>query len=238
MSQPRAIQPASMTSMSWTPDGLAFDGELPRYGARSRAPYAQQAAQLGQGLGRIVNADREVGEVLGGGHHHGSGLAAAPVAAGRFAAFQGREQPLGQRRGGIGVEAGQGGRGDLVVGEHVAGDADEGLADAAGPLDAVLAAPGRVTAMAIDAVKLADLTALIAGQGRGDGELGAEPPLQRVEHRRRKIAIGQRLGAHRADPRPHKRHERPGREGLGGHRRAKRAGIRVVGDDGPGHVAS
>lgn len=30
ISQPRAFQPASMTSMSWTPAGLAFDGELPR----------------------------------------------------------------------------------------------------------------------------------------------------------------------------------------------------------------
>ena len=127
-------------------------------------------------------------------------------------------------------------RGDgRLAGQHVAGDADAGRGDAAAPFDAVLPGPGGGAAVPIHRVHLAEAAAGVARQRALDRRVGRQAAGHRVQDGGAEIAVGERLGGHRADARADERTGRADREGLGGDRDGEGAGGGVVGDDGPGH---
>jgi hypothetical protein len=92
-----------------------------------------------------------------------------------------------------------------------------------------------VATVTVDGVELTDLATLVAGDGRVDCKLRRQSPGQSVQHHRRQITIGQRLGADGADAGAHEGDEGARREGLGGDGSAEGTGRGIVGDDRPGH---
>ncbi len=218
------------------PAGLARDGWAARPGARSTRQMPSSRRSSAQRRGAVVHPQVEVRKILGRGQHHGRGLPAAPIAAGRLARLHRHHQPLGHIQRRVGLPGGQR-RGDRrFARQHVAGDADPGRRNAAAPFDAVLSGPGRGAAMAIDRMYLPEAAPGIAGQRALDRGVRRQATRQRVQDGGPQIAVGERLGGYRADARADERAGRAHGERLGGDRDGERAGGRIVGDDGPGHA--
>ena len=96
-------------------------------------------------------------------------------------AFERGHHALGEGRCPVGLEAGEGGGDDRLVGEHVAGDADAGRRRRLPHHSTQMApGPGGGAALAVDGVKLADVTALVAGQGADSMARAGESPRARA----------------------------------------------------------
>src|SRR5687767_1309379 len=141
-----------------------------------------QALQLGQRRGVVIDAQIELGVVLGRAEQERRRLLAALVAAGGLAGLQRGEQPLRERQvGGLLVDARRFAH-YLRPGEHVAGHRVATPGDGAAPVDALLAgvladAPARVHHM-----HLALLAAVVGGD-QAPHHLGGRQALDRKSTR-------------------------------------------------------
>ena len=120
-----------------------------------------EAAQLGDRLGVVVDAQVEERIVLGRVDEERRRLLAALVAARGLARVERREQPLGERQRGVRLVR-RGGLGDhLRAGEHVAGDRVAVARAMPAPVDARAAGVRRGAPSRVDHVELARLAAFV-----------------------------------------------------------------------------
>ena len=194
-----------MTSRSVQPDGLALLGRPGLAGRPLLAPQPEQAAQLGQRVGVVVDADVEVGEILGGGQQHGGRLLAAPVAAGGLARLHRRHQALGQLQVGARLRTCRRWRRPPRRPASML-PATETCSPVRSPhhVDAMPAGPGGGAAVPVDGVDLAQVAALVGGRARARWPRTASSPRSiRSRMAGPEVAVGERLRRDGADARAH-----------------------------------
>ena len=193
-----------------------------------------QAAQLGQRLFVVVDAEVEARVVLVAVDAQRRRLLAALVAAGALAGLHRRDQSLGERQAGAGGIGGDRRVEHVGAGEHVAGDAEVLVHAMAAPLDALLAGVGRGASPCADHVQLALRPALVGVGQPGDDFFRRDAVGEQVDAGRTVERIHQRLRRQRADRAPRVDAERADGEEAARDGDAE-AAVGVAGDDRPGH---
>jgi hypothetical protein len=106
------------------------------------------------------------------------------------------------------------------------------------PFNAIIAGPGRIAAMAINRVNLAQSFPFITYQ-RGFNSLGwRQPAFQALQYYRAKVAVAHGLGAYGADAGFEKGAGGAHRQIAGGHGHCKGTGRGIMRNNGPGHRES
>src|SRR5258706_1159434 len=195
-----------------------------------------EAPELGGRLRMIVDAQAQLGVLLGRMDEERGRLLAALVAAGGLARFQRRDEAFSERFPGLLISA-RGFPDDALVGEHVACHRIAIARERAAPVDALL--PGVLAdhAACVDDMELALLATFVrrdeAFHGLGCTHAGA----QELEALPSVVRIHQRLGGKRADAATHMRAERARGEEARRDGDAECAARVVAGDDRPRHAA-
>ena len=161
------------------PDRSAPTGWLSkaRCPAGERLPSSRSPADgaVPQRFGMVIDAQVQVGEILGRHHDHCRRLLATPVAAGCLARLHRRHQPVRHRQARFAFQARQCRRHGRLPGQHVAGDADPAGGHAAAPFDAVLPGPGGGAAVSVNRMDLPDATPFVPRQRPSIAAAGGSP---------------------------------------------------------------
>ncbi len=164
---------------------------------------AVHAAQLGDGIGVLVDPQVDAAIVLVADDGQGRRLPAALVAADGLRRLERPHQPFVERLVDSRREGGRHCLQHLRAGQHVALHGIVRRRALPAPAGAPRARPGRAVTLRADDAELAELGRRILGHGAPDGLCGARAGGHRVEEPQRQIRVHPGLGADGADARPH-----------------------------------
>ena len=183
----------------------------------------------------IINPQIDIREIFRCGQHQGRGLPAALVTACSLTCVECGDQAFRQRKARISTEAIETGLHHSPAREHIPGHTKAIPADMPTPFNAIIAGPGRIAAMAINGVNLAQAFPFITYQ-RGFNGLGwRQPTLQALQYRRAKVAVAHGLGADGANAGFKERAGGAHSQIAGGHGHGEGTGRGIMRNNGPGH---